>query len=81
MIETVIGKYRKVRCAEAVLAVTSNPIRQDPWGALLAGTILRAARLLKKSAARAEKFLEDAANAVRTGVTDAKSALGLSSLW
>ena len=61
LISTTIGRHRLLRCGENVSAILSDASREDPWGALIANTMLKTRRLLRKSDERRNKFIEDIA--------------------
>ena len=48
-----------MRGAEVVTTILINPIREDPWGALIANIVLTTRRLLRKSEARASEFIAE----------------------
>ena len=41
------------------MAILRDASREDPWGALIANTILKTRRLVRKSTARCENFFRD----------------------
>ena len=52
LVSTSIGRHRLLRCGEVVTAILRDASREDPWGALIAGTILKTRRMLMKSEER-----------------------------
>ena len=59
LISTTMGRNRLLRCGEAVTAILRDATREDPWGALICGTVMKTRRILMKSEARAGEFFED----------------------
>ena len=54
MTDTVMGRYRRLRCME----ILGDPIRDDPWGAMMiAHALLSARRVLRKDSRRMQDFL------------------------
>ena len=58
MTDTMMGKHRRIRCAEVVMAILGDPIRDDPWGAMIANTLLATRRILRKDEDRLRKYLK-----------------------
>ena len=53
-----MGQHRQLRCGEAVIAILRDASREDPWGALVSGTILKTRRMLMKSDERKAMFFD-----------------------
>ena len=67
MTDTLMGRYRRARCPEVVMAILSDPIRDDPWGAMIVNALLAARRILRKDADRLDGFLGYIAKMLSTG--------------
>ena len=76
MVDTYIGKHRKMRCAEVLMSVITNPTRTDPWGAVTYQNIMNARRLLRKSDTRARRLCADARDLIQREVVFDKLAVG-----
>jgi hypothetical protein len=76
MIETVIGRNRRMRCPEIVMGVICNPVRHDPWGAILAHTLLKTRRMWDKDKSRLKKFLEMTAHYILNKDTKSHATAG-----
>ena len=57
MINATLRRKREMRCAEYVLTVVGDPVRDDPWGALIFDTIMNCRRAISKNFVRCEKFI------------------------
>jgi hypothetical protein len=65
LVSTSIGRHRLLRCGEVVTAILRDASREDPWGALIAGTILKTRRMLMKSEERRRTFFDDITRIIR----------------
>ena len=71
------GSYdRRIRCAEVIMGVVTNPTQTDPWGALIYTNVMRARRILRKSPRRIEEFCKEARRMVIDEVNPDYSAIG-----
>ena len=58
------------------MTILGDPIRDDPWGAMIANSLLAARRVLRKDTGRLEGFLGYIAKILRSGELPAKPADG-----
>ena len=61
MITSTLGRHRLMKCPEIVVTFIRNAAQDDPWGALIADTILKVRRMLKKDVNRRAFFLAELA--------------------
>ena len=59
LISTTMGRNRLLRCGEVVSAILRDASREDPWGALIATTVMKTRRLLLKCGKRRDAFFRD----------------------
>mgnify|MGYP006879122140 FL=1 len=67
MTDTIMGRHRQLRCPEVVMAILGDPISDDPWGAMVAHSLLSARRILRKDEARLDGFLGYIADMIEEG--------------
>ena len=65
IIGSVLSKSRNLRCPEVVMSVCMNPARADPRSVLLYRSLLDARRVLSKTPARLEAFIQDLRSMVK----------------
>ena len=76
MISTVIGRHRRMRCAEIVVTLLTDPCTFDPWSAFLHSSLLKCRRYLRKSEERATSFITNALNYSKLQPTPNRFATG-----
>ena len=67
MTDTKLGRHRQLRCPEVVMAILGDPISDDPWGAMLARSLLSARRGLRNDKVRLNGFLGYIADLIKAG--------------
>ena len=61
MIATCVGRHRRLRCAEVVTGLVMNPVREDPWGAMVTDIAMTSRRILRKGGPRRDEFMRNLA--------------------
>ena len=76
IIGTVLSRKRSLRCPEVVVSLCMNPIRADPKHVLLYRSLLETRRMLKKSAERADLFIQHFKNTVGRNLEESQLCIG-----